>query len=294
MDAVQNQITPTDRLGLTLFLAVVVHGILILGLSFKALSEHLRQAPPTLNVTLVQTTSDKAPKKAKYLAQANQLASGSSDRAGHPGNPYFARNPMRSQGVAPIELHTETRRNPQTQQHPKTLTQRDSPYALPEAAPKPTPPVPDAPSGSRSIELNLAQARLTAEIRQAMDDYNKRPRRLFLDTVDAKSSIEAAYLAKWVRRVERIGNLNYPHEAARRHLHGRLILNVLINHDGRVLRIDVAQSSGATVLDDAAKRIVQLASPFPPFPKAMRKQYDQLMITRTWIFEADNTLRTAR
>ena len=123
--------------------------------------------------------------------------------------------------------------------------------------------------------------------------YSSRPRERYI-SARTQAFRDAAYLESWRNKVERIGNLNYPHEAQQRHLHGRLILNVLINHDGRVMRVDVAQSSGSAVLDDAAKRIVQLASPFPPFPKAMRKQYDQLMITRTWIFEADNTLRTAR
>lgn len=292
MAAAQNQITPTDRLGLTLFLAIVVHGILILGLSFKSLSEHMDRSPPTLNVTLVQTTSKKAPEKAQYLAQTNQLASGSSDRAGHPGNPYFALTPRQSQGVAPLELRAENRRHPENQEHTRVLTQHESPYALPDASPNPTPPTPDAPSGSRTIELNLAQAHLTAEIRRAIHDYNKLPRRLFLDTVNAKSSIEAGYLAQWVRRVERVGNLNYPDEAIRRKLHGRLILNVLLNQYGRVLQVKIAKSSGHAVLDDAAKRIVRLASPFPPFPRAMRKRYNQLMITRTWIFEANNTLHT--
>lgn len=294
MDAASQQITSTDRLGMTLFLAVVVHGILILGLTFQPLAAHFRRSPPALNVTLVQTSSTQAPKQARYLAQANQLASGSSNRSGHPGNPYIAMNPTPSNGVAPIQMHAQNRASPQNRQQPKVITQRHSDYVMPHAAPKPAPPVPQAPSGSRTIELSLSQAQLTAEIRQAIRNYNKRPRRLFLDTVNARSSVEASYLAHWVRRVQRIGNLNYPHQAARRHLHGRLILDVLINHDGRVLSVKIAKSSGSIVLDDAAKRIVRLASPFPAFPKALRKRYDQLMITRTWIFNANNTLHTTR
>lgn len=294
MEAAAPQITSTDRLGMTLFLAVVVHGILILGLSFQPLAQHLSNTPPALNVTLVQTSSRQAPKQARYLAQANQLASGSSDKSGHPGNPYIALNPTPSNGVAPIQMRAQNRANAQNRQRPKVLTQRQSNYALPQASPKPTPPVPQAPTASRTIELNLSQAQLTAEIRQAIRNYNKRPRRLFLDTVNARSSVEASYLAHWVRRVERIGNLNYPHQAASRNLHGRLILDVLINHTGRVLSVKIAKSSGSVVLDDAAKRIVRLASPFAPFPKALRKRYDQLMITRTWIFETNNTLHTTR
>lgn len=292
MDSVQPVITSTDRLGMTLFFAVVVHGILILGLSFKSLADHMQNTPPTLNVTLVQTTSAEAPDKAQFLAQANQKASGSSDKAGHPGEPFIALNPMPSKGVAPMNLRASRAPAPQTREDLKLLTQKNSPYALPQPAPTPAPAPPDAPSSEHNIELDLQQAQLTAEIRQAVQNYNKMPRRLFLDTINAKSSAEAGYLAHWVRRVERIGNLNYPDEAIRRKLHGRLILNVLLAPSGRILSTHVAKSSGSTVLDDAAKHIVELASPFAPFPESMRKHYDQLMITRTWIFEANNTLHT--
>lgn len=292
MERAKTPITSTDRFGMTLFVAVVVHGILILGLSFKALSDHHLKTPPTLTVTLVQTSSATAPKQAQYLAQANQKASGSRDKAGHPGALFTALNPMPSQGVAPIELRAANAPTPPIHEKSKVLTQRDSPYALPRSAPTPTPPKPDRPNGQRTIQLNLKQAQLAAEIRRSVRDYNKIPRRLFLDTVNAKNSIEAGYLARWVRRVERIGNLNYPAAVARRHLHGRLILNVLLNTNGHVVSVHVARSSGSVILDDAAKRIVELAAPFRPFPPFMRKHYDQLMITRTWIFEANNTLHT--
>ncbi|WP_198034171.1 energy transducer TonB [Acidihalobacter ferrooxydans] len=277
---------------MTLFVALVAHGILILGLSFKAFSDRPRPAPPKLNVTLVQTSSAEAPKVADYLAQTNQKASGTTDKNGHPGKPFIALNPMPSQDAAPLDLQAANAPAQTTRDKSKTLTQRNSPYALPRHAPKPTPPNPNAPTNAHTIKLNLEQARLTAEIRKAVHDYNKMPRRLFLDTVNAKSSVEAAYLARWVHRVERIGNLNYPDAAIRRHLHGRLILNVLLDPNGRVVSTQIAKSSGSVILDQAAKRIVELASPFAPFPASVRKHYDQLMITRTWIFGPNNTLRT--
>lgn len=284
-------ITDKDRLGLTLFLAVVVHGILILGLTFKALSEHLEQPSPTLNVLLVQTAADKAPKEANYIAQANQLASGNSDRTGHPGRPFFALNPNPTDGVAPIPQVASTPQASAEHRHRDVLTSDHSDYSLPPKARTQGPQTQADPQDQHLLQLQLEQARLTAEIRRETTDYNRRPRRLFLDTVNAKTAVEAGYLAHWVQRVERVGNLNYPDTAIRDRLQGRLILNVLISHTGHIIKIIVARSSGSTVLDDAAKRIVRLASPFPPFPAAMRKQYDQLMITRTWIFQSGQ-LRT--
>lgn len=280
-------ITDNDRLGLTLFLAVVVHGILILGLSLKELSDHLNQQPPTLNVLLLQTSSNQAPKQAAYIAQTNEVASGTSNRSGHPGNLFFALNDNPSNGVAPnpqpaSTAHTETQNR---QRHVLTSTRAN--YSLSREAHAPAPQKQVTPENQHLIRLQLEQARITSELRRAINNYNHKPRRLFLDTVNAKTAVEASYLAHWVQRVERIGNLNYPAIAIRNRLHGSLILNVLISHTGKVLHVIVVHSSGSLVLDDAAKRIVHLASPFPPFPAALRKHYDQLMITRTWVFETE-------
>ena len=287
-----SQITAKDRLGMTLFFAVALHAVLILGLGFKAFSDHLRLSPPKLNVILVQAASADAPKTASYLAQANQQASGDSPRAGHPGAPFSAPNPSPSPGIAPLELKASRSPHPLAREDTPVLTQRHSPYRLPDTSPSPTRPVPNTVQSEQALKLDLRRARLAAEIRQEINNYNKRPRRLFLDTGTAKSSVEAAYLAHWVRRVERIGNLNYPEAAARRHLHGSLILNVLIAADGHVIKVQVAKPSGSAILDQAAERIVHLAAPFPPFPPALRKRYDQIMITRTWVFEPGNRLQT--
>ena len=88
----------------------------------------------------------------------------------------------------------------------------------------------------------------------------------------------------WRAKVERIGNLNYPEEAKRRHLTGSLVLDVALKADGTVASISVLRSSGQKLLDDAAMRIIELASPFAPFTPEMRSETDILHITRTWKF----------
>jgi protein TonB len=90
--------------------------------------------------------------------------------------------------------------------------------------------------------------------------------------------------------VERVGNLNYPDEAKRMKLYGDLLLHVSLRADGSVKQIRVVRSSGHKVLDDAAVRIVRLASPFAPFPAEIRKEVDILDITRTWQFLSSNRL----
>jgi protein TonB len=91
--------------------------------------------------------------------------------------------------------------------------------------------------------------------------------------------------------VERIGNLNYP-EAAKGRLYGNLLLTVVIRADGNLERVDVERSSGHKVLDDAARRIVQMAAPYAGFPEAIRRDTDILEISRTWSFTTADRLHS--
>ena len=92
------------------------------------------------------------------------------------------------------------------------------------------------------------------------------------------------YLESWRRKVERIGRLNYPEQARARKIYGSLRLLVAIEPDGTLRDVQVIESSGHRVLDEAALRIVRLAAPYAPFPPAMRDETDVLEIVRTWQF----------
>jgi protein TonB len=89
---------------------------------------------------------------------------------------------------------------------------------------------------------------------------------------------------QWLRKIESIGNTNYPIEARQQNINGKLRLLVAIKADGTIDQLKVLESSGHKVLDDAAKNIVRLASPFAPFSEEMRKDTEVLEIIRTWQF----------
>ena len=97
----------------------------------------------------------------------------------------------------------------------------------------------------------------------------------------------AYYLDSWRRKVERVGNINYPSEARARGLSGTLRLVVVIDPDGALQDVRVLAPSGHAVLDEGAVRIVHLAAPFSPFTKNMRARIDVLEIERTWRFRND-------
>ena len=148
--------------------------------------------------------------------------------------------------------------------------------------------------GETQIPSHLSNdiATLEALLDQQRQAYAKRPRIRRLTSVSAKAAIDAQYLDDWRRRVERIGNVHYPEEAKRNQLYGQLRLAVSILPNGQVDDIEVLQSSGVRVLDDAAMRIVRLAEPFQAFPVELKKEVDKLEIIRTWRFVPGNQLQS--
>jgi protein TonB len=133
-------------------------------------------------------------------------------------------------------------------------------------------------------------ARWEAEISKNVDEYNKRPRKKNIG-VRADEYRFAQYVEDWRLKVERVGTLNYP-EAAKGKLYGSLVLSVSILADGNVQKIEINRSSGHKVLDDAARRIVQMASPYAAFPADIRRDTDIIEITRTWTFTRSDALET--
>ena len=92
-----------------------------------------------------------------------------------------------------------------------------------------------------------------------------------------------SYYQVWKNKVEKIGALNYP-AAARNGISESLVMTVILNDQGEVLDIKINKSSGVPQLDDAAKKIVNLGSPYSPFPPSIKEQVDTLQIRRIWRF----------
>lgn len=121
--------------------------------------------------------------------------------------------------------------------------------------------------------------------------YSRYPKTLRLAAVSAKTAEQAAYLHDWVAQVEETGNQHYPEEARRKHIFGDIRLAVSVHPDGSVDAVEILQSSGQRVLDQAAIRSVHMASPFADFPAEMRA-WDRIEIIRTWYFMPGSRLQT--
>ncbi len=268
-----------QRLGATLVLSLLVHGVLILGLGFAL--DDAAPVMPTLDVILTETSSPLTPKQADFLAQANNQGGGEHDKTNRPRDTQIGRVPQLEDGVAPKPLTAQTPapQPPPTARVVSTL-QADTRTPMPEATPQTDPS--QLPVGQEKIDRDLAMARLAAEIHLRSQRYAKRPKRKFV-SASTQEYEYATYLRAWVDRVERVGNLNYPDEARRRRLSGQLVVSIAIRRNGTVERAEIITSSGIPLLDSTALRIVKLAEPYPALPRT-KDNIDVLHVTRTWNF----------
>jgi protein TonB len=272
-----------DRvLGSALALSILLHAV-ALSVHFK-FPDALRwkSASTPLEVVLVNAKTRDKPAKADVLAQANLDRGGNVDEDRRAKTPLPMVEPRR----AGKDLADAQRRMQQLEAQQKQLLAlaRETPLRVPAEVARQAPaeePTPK-PSGRDLADLSLAALRLQAEIDKNIEAYQKRPRKKFIGARAAEDRF-AFYEDAWRVKVERVGTLNFPAEARGR-IYGNLRLTVTIRADGTVESIELDRSSGLKVLDAAAFKIVRMATPFAVFPSDIRREYDQIVITRTWFF----------
>ncbi len=282
-------ITSADRLGVTVVFALILHGIILLGVGFGLEDPPAPPPSPSLDVILIHKKGTDPPKKADFLAQANQLGGGTTHEKTRPASPLAGVVPKKKVGLAPAPVK-EQRPEPKRRRPHKLIDTRRSPKKVMKTARTPETPKPPQPTTSQIMQHSLEVARLEAEIGRELRAYAKRPRRKFI-SANTREYLYASYMQAWVSKVERVGNLNYPDQARRNKLSGNLVMTVAIDVDGNTESIEIITPSGHQVLDDAARRIVELATPFAPLPKTILEKTDVLHITRTWQFLPGNVLR---
>jgi len=270
-----------------MFFSIVLHAFLLFGIAL------VLPDPPSaanflqpLQVVLVNSKSKSKPVQADALAQHNLDAGGNTPEDRHAKSPLpTIRDDLRftpeqqAKHVAALEEESKrmlTRlKSNYTEVQPELKKQKNN----------------TASNGDELVQRALEMARLEAQINKNWDDYQKMPRRKFIGARTREYRF-AQYIEDWRVKVERIGNLNYPEQARRQQLFGKLQLSVSIRADGSVESIEVSKSSGQRILDAAAMRIVKLAAPYSPLPPSITKDVDILTITRTWTFTSSDRLES--
>jgi protein TonB len=262
--------------------SLLLHAVL-LSVHFRFPDEtRWRSDSPALDVILVNAKTQQRPARTEALAQANLDGGGDTDQARRAKSPLPVIDPRRpGRDLAQAERRV---RELEARQR-RLLAQSRVPAPGVSAGDERRAPSDEATpriAGRDLVDLSLAAMRLQAEIDRNLEAYQRRPRKKFIGA----SAVEyrfAQYEEDWRRKVERVGTVNYP-AAARGRLYGNLRMTVTLRADGNVESVELDRSSGLKVLDDAAFRIVRMASPYAAFPPRIRREYDQLVITRTWIF----------
>lgn len=269
-----------DRLVFTLFVAILLHAIIILQVSFNPFEHSADNSlPQTLDITIVSPTRQLPPEQYDYLANTSQDGAGNTKEKVKYQEAAIAQAPP---PAVPVESQME--------QTP-VVTAIESEQKVPDNEESKTEPLEAQLSATELVERSMEMIALNREISQSLQVYSEAPKQKYI-SARTREFKYATYMRDWVAKVERIGQLNYPDEARRQHLSGQLMVDVAINPDGTVQEITVIRPSGHKILDDAAVRIVQLASPFAPFPEDIRQDTDVLHVTRTWVFTSSNELRS--
>jgi periplasmic protein TonB len=284
-----------DRMGLTMFFALALHAIIILGISFDIIDIIPEDTMPTMEITLVHSHSKDAPEDADYLAQANQKGGGNLEERVRPSSPLSNPYPTPEDGLAPnSELAMTPPPLKKSEQQTEIMTAEQSPFTTDSREFKR-----DIPTETNSVtaaqlyERSRQIARLRAEIQQLKQATSRTPHHTYATGTNAKEYRFASYIEAWRDKVEKIGTLNYPEQAIRNNVNGELLLDVAINPDGTIQSMRILRSSGKAIIDDAAKRIVSMAAPYPPLTKEILKDTDVLHISLVWHFRVKNGLTTS-
>ena len=277
-----------DRLLTTLFLAGLLHAIVILGITFSATADGGTGAPG-LDVLLV---SDELPDadsndSATYLAQRTQKGAGNTTNPVPPRNrassvpipaqdgtvdgkslgPKGTAAGSRNERVlttlawsADVRYMMDAGDSGTTRNAPALLTEQSSPQPGPQDEAGP------------------------AQLRGPQHDE------LWI-TPDTRESKLAPYLDAWRRKVEQVGTIHYPTAARAPNVKASPVLEVAIDSNGTLAKAVIRTSSGYPELDQAALSILKLASPFDPFPPDVAKEYRVLRFAYEWQFVAGRVSR---
>lgn len=273
-----------DRLATTVFIALLLHGMVILGITFG------RQGPsqgvaPTLDVQLVVDALDEArDSDAAYLAEVDRKGRGSTTERlpaltprGLPPRPLQEEGPLDPTETSPDGR--PTRESVLAARVPRITVLYSGPAAPDPVTPSSRlarrPTAPATPLTETGGEDRVDRARLTGPLAREGEMLSP----------DTRAAVIAPWLDAWRRKVERLGTLNFPEQLVT----GREtapVLEIEVLADGRLREARVRRSSGNPALDQAALQILRQAAPFPPFPEALAKSAPSVRFAYEWRFEA--------
>lgn len=279
MSKIDRRHKPKDYLWLAVALSALIHLLLI----FWPARTPAPGAASSLDVALVNFSTDSAPLSPQLLAQLN-LDGGGEHQQGQASNPLALTDPN-----LPNQLVLEALRARQQSleaEQQRLLGELESQDKAPPSTPSPEYIGSSVEPGQDDHDLDpQVHNQQLAILREQIREQQRQPRYHYVGP-SAQASDQAQYLDQWRQKIEQTGTHHYPrHEGSQ--LYGQLQMTVYIRRDGSLLRAQITQPSDKAALNLAARRIVELAAPFAPLPEKLAPGSDVLVITRTWSFTHD-------
>jgi len=261
-------------------------GILLSVLLHIAVLAWQRTTPPApaprsseLEIVLVNAGTESAPSQAQLLAQVD------TDGGGEAQNGFRTTNaPLAGDAAEPVVLDALVQQRQELElQQQQLLTQITSLQKVSQG--RPTAKIAEANDVSGQDQADQESILLNGQIavlNEKIQSYNARPRKHF-DAPSTRKTAFAEYIDQWRQRIEEVGTEHYPAGVDGK-TYGSVQATLSIRADGSIVEITINRPSDKPLLNQAVRRIAQLAAPFAPFPANMARQVDQIVLTRTWHF----------
>ncbi len=272
-----------DRMLTTCFLAALIHGIVILGVTFSSPGgKSDGDEAPGLEVVLVneQVPSVAQNPTAQYLSERSQKGSGNTLKRERTLIPKSSLMPVERSGIPSGDGLAAQQAGTESGDEELIATHRPAQKILYFAS---------STAAKEASELPLLLEKRPDLAMTPNDDgvelrmRGEAMQQLWI-TADTRESDVAVYLDNWRRKIERVGTINFPDAARRERLSGTPVIEVTIGSDGKLLQTVVRRSSGHAEIDEAAMRILKLAAPFDPFPGDLAAKHDEIRIAYEWEF----------
>ena len=281
-----------DRLPAMLFLAALIHGVLIIGVTFNPQMLDQYAEAISLEVTIVADPDQSIdrPDEAEYLAQASQQGGGNTANEVRPSAPLESLSPIDNLGETDGRSLLDSRPHEHSADQ-LLVAEKDSDRVVPDE-PRDLP----RPEAGTAIALEAGadtSMPLPRDDRPTMQIHDDDPRQL-VTSVDTRESVVAGYLDTWKSRIEAVGAEYFPELGPLDDATGSPTLEVSIDASGQLVEVVIRKSSGSAVLDRAALDILRRASPFEPFPDDIRAEYDSMRFAYKWLFTRQLGAATAQ
>lgn len=268
--------------------SVLAHSLLLVT-GFSADDGGLRKEHDKgLKVVLVNAKHKRSPKDAQALAQANLDGGGEQDKKElMPSSPLPAQDAARD-GNALMDSQQKVQQLESVQRQLLAQAKAADTRAARERQSKQEAQTTDTPQPKNGLDLSTATAiaRQEAVVDKGVADYAARPRKGHISPRTREYKL-AQYGEDWRLKVQRVGELNFP-RGLKGSLYGSVQVNVELRADGSVISIEIGRPDRNPKINEAALRIIKLASPYAPFPPDIRKEYDVLVISRTMNFTRED------